>query len=158
MIFESSSVILSPLPEDPQDQTQRVSRAGKALCSVTSYLALLAPPTPHSGSCNCQCPDALISHAPGALVHAVLLPECPCSWPAPRLGSGVISFRLSLACPGQSFLLVFTSLYSNYLGPHQPAQSRTIGTIACLPCKPSTWHSCSINVSLKGTQTELGDT
>lgn len=80
----------------------------------------------------------------------------PCSWPGPRLSSGVTSFRLSWASPGP-FLLVSPSLYPSHLGPHQPAQSKTAGMISYSPCKPSTWHRCSINVSLKGTQTELGD-
>lgn len=83
-------------------------------------------------------------------------PDHPCSWPGPRLSSGVTSFRLSWASPGP-FLLVSPSLYPSHLGPHQPAQSKTAGMISYSPCKPSTWHRCSINVSLKGTQTELGD-
>ena len=61
----------------PQDRVQLLSTADNALCSGTSYLALLACPAPYSGSCNCLCLDALFFLCPCALVHAVLLPGAP---------------------------------------------------------------------------------
>lgn len=39
-------VILSPPSKDPQDRAQLVSMLGKALCPVTSYLALPPPSRP----------------------------------------------------------------------------------------------------------------
>lgn len=86
---------------------------------------------------------------PGVLVHADRLPG------APHLVQGW--FRFPLASPGPPFLSLHIALYFSSLGPHQPVRSRTAGMISYSPCNPSVRRRCSVNVSLKGTQTELGD-
>lgn len=114
-----------PSPKHPQDRTQLVSPAGKALYSGTSYLALMAPLAPYSGSWNCLCPDSFICHAPVSWYMLFCLST-------PVLGQVKAWFRSHflqtfLGLSWAAFLLVFASLYSSYLGLHQPAWSMTAG-------------------------------
>lgn len=82
----------------PSGQGPACEHAGQGPLSCHFLPGPPGPSTP--GSCKRLCTGALISHGPVLWYTLFPCPEHPCSWPGPRLGPGVISFRLSLAPPG----------------------------------------------------------
>lgn len=97
-----------------------------------------------------------------------LLLLCPgtCSflaWSPPHLFSAWprVQFRgpflqISLGLSWAALPLCAYILYSSYLGPHQPAQSRTPMMTSYSPGEPGSWHKCLVTALLTGMQPKLG--
>lgn len=107
LVSAQPTVIFLKLQCSPVTLLLIILRTGPSLSAQQARPSLLAPPTWLSWPLR---PQTLVPGTVCAQIHSFVMPLCPgtcCSAQAPlflarlRLGSGVTSFRLSLASPGQ---------------------------------------------------------